>query len=130
VLADLAAGRGAADPQALGDPTLLPPTMERAAPQDVASVFGTAFATHLDEAPVGQWSGPVQSSFGLHVVRVDERTPGVTPTLDSIRPIVDREWRAEQRERSNAALLAQLRAKYEIRFEARVGAAAGQGQAP
>jgi len=125
VLADLAAGREAGDPQALGDPTLLPPAMDDAAPRDVANVFGTDFATALDEAPVGQWSGPLQSAFGLHVVRVDQRTPGVAPTLEAIRPIVVREWQAEQKRDANAAFLAALRSKYEIRIEGRQGTARG-----
>lgn len=128
VLGELAAGRGTVDPQALGDPTLLPSTLERATPQEVANVFGTEFAEQLDEAPVGQWSGPLQSGFGLHVVRVDARTSGAAPTLDAIRPIVEREWRVEQQQRSNAAWLAELRAKYTIRVEAPGAAGAVEGQ--
>jgi hypothetical protein len=128
VLGELAAGRGAVDPQALGDPTLLPSALERATPQDVANVFGTEFAAQLDEAPVGQWSGPVQSGFGLHVVRVDARTPGAMPTLDTIRPLVEREWRVAQQQQSGAELLAKLRAKYAIRVEAQRVAGKADGQ--
>jgi hypothetical protein len=125
VLAGLAAGREAGDPQALGDATLLPPGMEQAAPRDIANVFGADFATVLDEAPVGQWSGPVQSAFGLHVVHVDQRPPGVAPTLEAIRPIVVREWQAEQKREANAAFLAELRSKYEIRIEGQQETARG-----
>ena len=130
VLGELVAGRGAVDPQVLGDPTLLPPTLERATSQEVANVFGTEFAAQLDEAPVGQWSGPVQSGFGLHVVRVDARKPGAMPTLDAIRPIVEREWRVVQQQQSSAELLAGLRAKYAIRVEAQgvAGEVDGQGR--
>lgn len=117
VLAELAAGRGPATPQELGDPTLLPPGMTAASPQEIASTFGTEFAAEVDEAPVGQWSGPVQSGFGMHVVRVEERKSGTMPTLAEIRPIVAREWQAEQRQRTSTAFLAQLRAKYEVRIE-------------
>lgn len=131
LLAELVAGDGTDAPQALGDPTLLPPAMERASPQQIANVFGSGFAEQLDEAAVGQWAGPVRSTFGLHAVRVVARTPGARPALDEIRPVVDREWRAEQRELSNAALLAKLRAKYEIRIEAQgVGVGAGDGRSP
>jgi hypothetical protein len=121
ILAELTAGRGPANPQELGDPTLLPPAMEAAGLQEVANTFGTEFATQLDEAPVGQWAGPLQSGFGLHVVRVAERQSGTMPTLAEIRPIVAREWQAERRQATNAAFLLQLRAKYEVRIEGQYG---------
>jgi len=117
ILADLVAGRGPADAQELGDPTLLPPGLESASLQEIANAFGTEFAAQVEEAPVGQWTGPLQSGFGLHLVRVDERQSGSLPTLANIRPIVLREWQAEQRQEANAAFLAKLRAKYDVRVE-------------
>jgi len=121
LLAELRAGRGPADPLEAGDPTLLPPAMTTASPQAIASTFGQEFAAQIDEVPVGQWSGPVESGFGLHLVKVDERSSGKAPTLEEIRPIVQREWQSEERRRQNQALLDTLKSKYEIRVE---GAAA------
>ena len=66
---------------------------------------------------MGQWSGPIESGFGLHLVKVDERTAGKAPTLAEIRPIVLREWQSEERRRQNQALLDTLKSKYEIRVE-------------
>ena len=117
LLRELQAGRGPADPAEAGDPTLLPSTMEAASPQATANTFGQEFAVQLDEAPLGQWFGPIESGFGLHLVRVDERVADRTPTLAEIRPIVLREWQAEERSRQNAAFLETLMRKYEIRVE-------------
>jgi hypothetical protein len=117
LLAELQAGRGPADPAEAGDATLLPATMETASPQAIANAFGQAFARQVDEMPVGQWSGPIESAFGLHLVRVDERVVGNPPTLDEIRPIVLREWQAQERRRQNQSFLATLRDKYQIRVE-------------
>jgi PPIC-type PPIASE domain len=117
LLAELRAGRGPADPREAGDPTLLPPEMAAASPQDIANTFGEEFAAQIEEAPVGQWSGPIESGFGLHVVKVDERTAGKTPTLAEIRPIVLREWQSEERRRQNQVLLDALKSKYEVRIE-------------
>jgi hypothetical protein len=132
LLAELRAGRGPADPREAGDPTLLPPEMTAASPQEIASNFGEEFAAQIDEAPVGQWSGPIESGFGLHLVKVDERTAGKTPTLAEIRPIVLREWQSEERRRQNQALLDALKSKYEVRIEgpaAELYAAASAGTA-
>lgn len=121
ILGELVAGRGPGNPQELGDPTLLPPAMQAATPQEIANTFGTEFAQQVEEAPFGQWSGPLTSGFGLHLVKVDEREAGSQPTLAEIRPIVLREWQAEQQQEANAAFLAQLRAKYEVRVEGAYG---------
>jgi hypothetical protein len=134
LLAELQAGRGPGDPIEAGDATLLPPTMEAASPQAIANAFGQEFAQQIDEAPVGQWSGPIESGFGLHLVKVDERVAGKAPTLAEIRPIVLREWQSEQRRELNEAFLGTLKSKYEIRvegpaaelFAAPAAAAAGQ----
>jgi parvulin-like peptidyl-prolyl isomerase len=117
LLAELQASAGSVDPAEAGDPTLLPATMESASPQSIANAFGQEFARQVDEAPVGQWAGPIESSFGLHLVRVDERTAGAAPTLAEIRPIVLREWQSDARRRQNSTFLATLRDKYDVRVE-------------
>ena len=117
LLTELQAGRGPADLAMAGDPTLLPPDLQSASPQLIANTFGSDFAAQVEEAPVGQWSGPLQSGFGLHLVRVDERIAGALPAFDQIRPIVLREYQAEQRTLSNKKFLDSLRAKYDIRIE-------------
>ena len=91
--------------------------MESASPQSIANAFGEEFAQQVDEAPVGQWAGPIESAFGLHVVLVEERVAGKTPTLAEIRPIVLREWQADERRSQNSSFLAALRDKYDIRVE-------------
>ena len=130
LLAELQAGRGSGDPLEAGDPTLLPPVMESATPQDIENMFGQAFAASVEDAPIGQWAGPFQSGYGLHLVRVDRREPGTLPTLEEIRPLVLREWQVEQRARLNAELLAKLRARYEIRVEGPYGTQMAAAPAP
>jgi hypothetical protein len=127
LLAELQAGRGPADLAEAGDPTLLPPGMEAATPQDIAGAFGEEFAAQVEEAPEGQWTGPLQSGYGLHLVRVEARTAGKASTLAGIRPIVERELMSERRRELNAAFLDGLRRKYDVRVE---GPAAALYDAP
>jgi hypothetical protein len=126
LLAELQAGRGPANPLDAGDPTLLPAAMESVSSQEIANTFGSEFAVKVEDAPVGQWAGPFESGYGLHVVRVDQRDPGVMPTLAEIRPLVEREWASEQRTRTNKELLDKLLAKYEVRIEGPLGEALKQ----
>ncbi len=121
LLNELLAGRGPADPAEAGDPTLLPPGLEAATPQQIANTFGEDFALRVAEAPVGQWTGPIRSSFGWHVLRVAERSPGTTPTLEAIRPIVAREWQSEQRQRLGDQFYQAMRSQYDVRVEGELG---------
>lgn len=115
-----------------GDATLLPAAMASVSPQEIVNTFGKEFAAQLDEAPVGQWAGPIESSFGLHLVRVDARVAGQAPTLAEIRPTVLREWQADARRSHSDSFLAQLRGKYEVRIEGPAAAlfAAPAGSSP
>jgi hypothetical protein len=122
LLAELQAGRGPANLAEAGDPTLLPGDMQSASPQVIANAFGSDFAAQIAEAPVGQWTGPLQSGFGLHLVRVDDRKAGAMPAFEQIRPIVLREWQSGQQTKSNKAFLDSLRAKYDIRVEGEAAA--------
>jgi len=128
ILAELRAGHGTTIPQQLGDPTLLPPGMDSATAQEIENTFGTDFAAEVAKAPVGQWTGPLPSGYGLHLVRVERREAGSAPALAQVRPLVRREWEAEQRKKTNEAFLAQLRGKYEVRVEGPFGDALKQAQ--
>ena len=105
---DLAAGGG------LGDPTLLPESLERATPREVTATFGSEFSDELTSAPLGQWGGPLASSFGLHLVRISERTPARIPALAEVRERVAREWAAERRTEANERFYQALRDRYEV----------------
>jgi PPIC-type PPIASE domain len=117
LLSNLQADQGAARLDEVGDPTLLPPAMAAASPQEISGTFGEAFVQQVVGAPVGQWSGPFESAFGLHLVYVDERGVGRAPALQDVRPLVLREWQAAERQRQNKSFLAALRARYEVRIE-------------
>ena len=112
-----------ADPINVGRPTMLPSREDAAALDLVARDFGQEFVRQLEQVPLGQWHGPVQSPFGTHVVRVTQRTPGALPALDDIRVAVTREWERERRERALEANLAELRRKYPVVIEAQLPAA-------
>jgi hypothetical protein len=106
--------KAAPDWKTLGDPLPLPNEYESAAPAEVARLFGRDFPRKLSALPVGRWSGPVESGYGLHLVLVRGRTAGQTPPLDEVRDAVLSEWQLAQREELNANFRRQRRAKYVV----------------
>ena len=119
-LGQLTAGK-TAPAATVGDPSLLPPGMTNATPRDIANTFGEAFAAEVEDAPLERWLGPVQSPFGVHVVRLSSRTAGRLPPLAEIRPVVLREWQASRQEEVNEAFYRGLLDKYDVRIEGELG---------
>src|SRR3954451_4539127 len=109
--------RKGADPEELGQPTLLPHRMTRTPADLVARDFGASFAAALERVPVGEWVGPVDSSFGAHYVRVSDRTPSLAPQLAAVRDHVVREWENERRQRARTDAYAKMRAEYQVSVE-------------
>ena len=78
-----------------GEDISLPPALERAPGREVEERFGGRFRTALDEVPVGTaWSGPVESGFGWHLVRLRARETGKVPPLARIRDKVEADWQS------------------------------------
>lgn len=115
VLAALRAGRLRADDA--GDPSLLPASLADASDRDVAAQFGAAFGAAVEHAPVGEWTGPIESGYGLHVVRVNDRVASSTPDLAAVRPALVREWHAQRARERGEDHYRSLRGKYSVRIE-------------
>jgi hypothetical protein len=100
------------EPETLGDASLLPGAMQQADIHDLDRVFGNDFAATLLAAPLGRWSGPHASPYGLHLVYVSEHLPAREPPLGEVRKAVEREWLAERQRQANERFYRALRARY------------------
>jgi hypothetical protein len=102
------------DWRTLGDPLPLPTEYEAATDADVARLFGREFPRKLAELPVGRWTGPVESGYGLHLILIRSRAAGRTPPLPEVRDAVVSEWQAAQRRELTEDLRRQRRARYAV----------------
>lgn len=105
--------------EALGDRLMLPREVERSTRAQVAREFGDDFADAILTAPQGQWSGPVVSGYGLHLVFVSERVEPRLPALAEIRPLVEREFTNDRRTRALDAMYERLLERYRVVIERR-----------
>lgn len=117
LLAELERMGDAAPVDELGDRLMLPSEVPLVDRREVASTFGQAFADEVLKLEPGRWSGPLQSGFGLHLVFVTERVEGRLPSLDEVRPAVERDFSAERRKEQLAALYQRLLEKYTVVIE-------------
>ena len=99
-----------------GDSTLLPGRLDGSA-ADVARAFGAEFESALRAVPVGSWQGPVESGFGLHLVRLENRADGRVAKLAEVRDTVERDLLHSKAQAANDAYYESLRSKYAVRVE-------------
>ena len=96
---------------------LLPGHFEDASASSITSQFGASFKDNLFALEPGHWTGPVESPFGLHLIRIDQIVEARVPALAEIRSVVQRDWLADRRNKARQALFDELRAKYTITIE-------------
>ena len=117
LLARLQATGKDARTDALGDASMLPRELPLGPLSEVARAFGTEFAARIDTVAAGQWTGPIESPYGLHLVLVPERVAPAPPALADVRPLVERELLAERRKEQLQSLYERLLAKYAVTIE-------------
>lgn len=100
-----------------GDPFPLPGHVVGQTPAQLEKLFGAGFAAALGEAPVGRWVGPLPSAYGVHLVWIEERTPGEAPPFEAVRSRVLERWRDGERRRRVAGLLRELKTRYPVHVE-------------
>jgi parvulin-like peptidyl-prolyl isomerase len=117
LLARLRAAGPKAKTDAAGDASMLPAELPLDRLSEVGRAFGAEFAAKVDGLVPGQWTGPVESPYGLHLVLVTERAAATRPALDDVRPAVERELQSERRRGQLEALYEKLLQKYTVQIE-------------
>jgi hypothetical protein len=118
VLVQLSQAGTGADAPALGDPFLLEHHFAAVTASEVDKQFGQGFAAKLGGIPPGQWQGPLESGYGVHLVLVGEHTQGRLPALADVRDAVRREWDSARRKEANEKFYQELLKRYTVTVEA------------
>ena len=117
LLAELRLAVSRPDLSKLGDSLLLEQDFEAVSVGEVSKQFGEKFAAKLVELPIGEWSGPIESGYGLHLVIVTERKDGSLPALADVRETVKRDWVNAQRSETNEKFYQALLKRYTVTIE-------------
>jgi len=113
-LLDLLPTMPSAEVASQGDPMVLPSEYSLVTIQEVASRFGPSFADTVFEIPIGGWTGPISSSFGLHLVKVIEEAPSHAPSFEEARERLLIDVGDQRKVAAESELAAALVSQYEI----------------
>lgn len=105
------------DWKTLGDPFMMKREFKNLSIVEISRLFGADFAKSLSIAEGGNWQGPIESAFGLHLIRIDGVTPKVTPTLADVRGEVETAWQDQALRKANTERLKTLIKKYKVNVE-------------
>ncbi|ASY65184.1 hypothetical protein SJ05684_b42020 (plasmid) [Sinorhizobium sojae CCBAU 05684] len=112
----LAASNGLAQTAILeqGDQWLAEARLEDGRQSDIAAQFGPDFSQEVVALKEGEWSGPIESAFGQHLVHVSEIAPAALRPFAEVKDEVRAQWQDEERRRYQERYFAELLKKYEI----------------
>ncbi len=112
-LAELSGSPRNSRPYEMGDP-LLDADMLDADAQAVSGQFGKEFARAVFALPPGSWHGPMESGYGLHLVRVSKAEPGKRRELGEVKAQVLDLWRDQKQREENEKYFTTLLKKYVV----------------
>jgi len=119
-LAELSHSPLAARPSELGDHLLIDSEFRDADSQSVSGQFGAKFASALFALPPGAWHGPIESGYGLHLVRVTSQSPARLREFTEVRAQVLDRWHDQRQREDNEKYFAGLLKKYDVVLDASV----------
>ena len=64
--------------------------------------------------PIGEWAGPVRSGYGLHLVRLSDKSASTLPPLEQVMAKVLSDWQRVKRQDLTEQYYQTLRQGYEI----------------
>lgn len=96
---------------------LLPENHVKEMKREIDRSFGTYFTTEIFKMETGRWQGPLESSYGWHLIYISEILQGELPELDEIWDLVEREWSVEKKKEIKEEQYSIMREQYKIIVE-------------
>lgn len=102
------------DASALGKASLLPMKMPPSHQASVDNTFGKGFFASVSAAPAGEWTGPIKSPYGQHMIRVIDLTRSETLPFEQVRQLVEADWRNAEGDKAKEDTYQAMKARYRI----------------
>ena len=100
----------------LGNSSLLPRSLVNKSLREITSTFGTEFVQQINSLHEDQWVGPISSTFGLHLVRLDAIAQSEAPPLSYIEKQVATDLLHKRRESSLNDYYEKLLTQYDVEY--------------
>jgi hypothetical protein len=102
------------NPEALGDHTSLALEYTNTDAIKIARDLGSIFTTALETLPMGEWTGPIISGLGIHIVYISERKPAGYFTFNEVAEKVNVDYNYKASNDFKKELITSLLKNYAI----------------
>lgn len=82
--------------------------------KEIENEFGNNFNTYFKESNLNKWSGPFLSSFGHHIIFINDYRSGFYPPLDVVIDKVELDLLAEKKEGAINNFIDNVRSEYTV----------------
>lgn len=101
----------------LGENSMLTVSVTSRSEREITASFGKLFTNQLFTLVRGDWVGPIRSSFGFHLVKLERILPSEVTPLAYIEKRVVADYQQSMREAAIDAYYNELLVKYDVIYE-------------
>ena len=87
--------------------------------------FGSGFGSKVIALSIGKWTGPIESSYGMHIVKITERTESRIPEIKEVLQKVITDMSYEYRKAAEDQFYSELVPRYKVVYDEAVIEALG-----
>jgi hypothetical protein len=98
----------------LGDMIMLANVEKDVSEEQLTRTFGAVFRDAVILLPVGRWEGPVESGYGLHLVKITRREESRIPDWTEVRDRIVNDMQFEGRKAAEDQFYAEILPRYQI----------------
>jgi hypothetical protein len=98
----------------LGDPLMLANLNSDMSEEDLDRTFGAGFGERAAALALDRWEGPIESGYGLHLVKITRRVDARIPDWTEVRSQLVRDLRFESRQGVEDQMYGEIVPRYDI----------------
>ncbi|MCX2743890.1 peptidylprolyl isomerase [Mangrovivirga sp. M17] len=102
----------------LGDPLPFPFYYESIYANKLNSELGGNIAESMENQPLNQWIGPIESGFGIHLVYITEKTDPQLPSFAQMKDVIKRDYDYDMELDSREKIYKNIKKSYDLKLEA------------
>ena len=114
---DLAALNSGADSDGMGDQISLPKLLTETDQNQISKTYGSSFYNQVRVLPRNEWSGPISSGFGIHIVQIEKSAEERTIAFEEVRDKVQFDFLRDAEAQEIDTTYAELREPYNITIQ-------------
>tara|TARA_B110000037_G_scaffold210509_1_gene260945 strand:+ start:1544 stop:2344 length:801 start_codon:yes stop_codon:yes gene_type:complete len=97
-----------------GDPFFLGKNFYQNSSNDIKKNFGELFFLAIENLALNEWSGPHESAFGQHIIKLKEVKTGFYPSLEQVLLKVQQDYLSQSQDKAIAEYIDEIRSQYRV----------------